>query len=343
MIPLLFIIIPVVLVLVVVAVVVFTSKGKTLTIKTDLTNIYYSIDGKNITKVTNGIDVKIKSGQRIYFYNPTENFKHSLDYDTFDKSNDATINANNTLFTIKGYTIIITSVYTPLASQLYTPSQTIYTPLASQIYSRSPAPAPARAPSRAPARAPPPKQPAPAPAKPPPPKQPAPAPAKPPPPKQPAPAPAKPPPPKPPPPKPPAPAPGPAPATTVDLSKIKGTWNLGTLLIKSGVLEYKPGNVTNDGDLQIPFNLLDKNYYKVSISIGTLTGNKAPITIKPLNVKIYNDKLSSVLSTESFTAESNKTITFNIMATKNGVLYIKVFTSNKTDLLKIKSLIIQKL
>ena len=131
------------------------------------------------------------------------------------------------------------------------------------------------------------------------------------------------------------------PPTTVDLSKIKASWNPGTPLIKGGVLEYKPGNSGNDSDLEIPFNLLDRNYYKVSISIGSLTGNKSPITIKPLNSSVYNDNLSSTV-TNTFTAQSDKTISFNIMSTKTANLYIKVATANKTDLLKIKSITIQK-
>ena len=131
---------------------------------------------------------------------------------------------------------------------------------------------------------------------------------------------------------------------TIDLSKIKPSWNPGTFAIKAGVLEYKPGNTVADGDLGIPYPVLDKNYYKVTINISTLTGNRSPITIKPLNVKIYNDTLTTALSTENFTAESNKTITFNMMATKtDSVFYIKATPGNKTDLLKIKSLTIQKL
>ena len=134
------------------------------------------------------------------------------------------------------------------------------------------------------------------------------------------------------------------PPPNLDLSKIKGSWNPGTLSITSGVLEYKPGNLSTNGDLELPYPVLDKNYYRVSIVIGTLTGNRSPITIKPLTGTVYNDNLSSILSVQTFIAESNKTITFNIMATKAlNAVYIKVTTANKTDILRIKSVTIQKL
>jgi hypothetical protein len=298
MIPLLFIIIPVVLLLAVVVFVV-TSKGKTLNIKSDLNNIYYSIDQNKLIKVTNGINVKIKSGQRIYFYNPSGELLFSLAYDTFDLSNDASVKANNILFTIKGYNINITGVYTPLGS----PSPSVYTPLRSQVY--TPSPSRAFTPSPSQTFTPSPSQTF-------------------------TPSPSR--------------AFTPSPSTNLDLSKIKGSWNPGTLSIIAGVLEYKPGNLSTHGDLELPYPVLDKNYYRVSISIGTLTGNKSPITIKSLSGPVYNDNLSSVLINDTFTAESNKTITFNMMATRTlNVVYIKVFRANITDILKIKSVTIQKL
>jgi hypothetical protein len=134
--------------------------------------------------------------------------------------------------------------------------------------------------------------------------------------------------------------PAPAPLS-IDLAKITGTSNLGSIGIKSGLLEYRRGNINNNnqGDLAIPYKVLNQKRYKISIVIGDI---KPGIVIQPLNGKIYDIKDDKPIKDDKISARSNGIITFNMVPTKDNNLYIKIFIPNQNDVLKIKSLTIQE-
>ena len=135
--------------------------------------------------------------------------------------------------------------------------------------------------------------------------------------------------------------PPPAPVT-IDLAKITGGYNFGSIGVRNGVLEYRRGNYNGDknGQLVIPYKVSKLKTYTITIVTGNI---KTGIAIISQLSKNY-DKDNKPIKDSKILSNPNATITYNMVPDNDSDAYrILINMPDQNDVFIIKSLTIQEI